>query len=267
MSSKKNKDIQKNISDIIHIYFNSDIYSLSKEKLKHIYNDPSININYKNITSKDYKDVKGFITYMNKNPNIKFILDKKPKSKSIEDIDEEVESDKSLIEYKDFKGKKYVSFQRKAFIDFINEDFYKIVKDETSKNDLKIYQNFVKYYLSLETPYRGLLVYHGLGTGKTATAITTAESLSENMNIFTLLPASLETNFINEVKRWRKDIFDLDNNNWIFISENEIKDDTEFRRMLYDKYNLSLDNFETIYRKTKRNTDDNIEIGFLESIR
>ena len=46
-------------------------------------------------------------------------------------------------------------------------------------NDMyKNYQKFVKGYLSLETPFRGLLVYHGLGTGKTATSIITTEGLS-----------------------------------------------------------------------------------------
>ena len=55
-------------------------------------------------------------------------------------------------------------------------------------------------------------MYHGLGTGKTATAVSTAEGLSENMDIFTLLPASLETNFISEVKRWGEDLFDLNEN-------------------------------------------------------
>ena len=48
-------------------------------------------------------------------------------------------------------------------------------------------KRFVKGYLGLNTPYRGLLVYHGLGTGKTATAVTTAEGLSVNMDITTLL--------------------------------------------------------------------------------
>ena len=32
-------------------------------------------------------------------------------------------------------------------------------------------------YLALDTPYRGLLVYHGLGTGKTCSAITVSEEM------------------------------------------------------------------------------------------
>ena len=61
-------------------------------------------------------------------------------------------------------------------------------------NDMyKNYQKSVKGYLSLETPFRGLLVYHGLGTGKTATSIITTEGLSQR-RINTFLPKSLKEN-------------------------------------------------------------------------
>jgi hypothetical protein len=194
MSSKVVKPIDKNLSDIIHVFFDSDLNDLTKEKLKRVYNDPKINVNFQNISEKEYSSLKGLISSMKKKPDIKRILQEKPKLPNITEVSTKTTSnDKNLvkIEYKDFKGEKYVSFQRKAFIDFVNNDFFVKIKKISEKNDFKIYQNFVKYYLSLETPYRGLLVYHGLGTGKTATAITTSESLSENMDIFNLLPSSL----------------------------------------------------------------------------
>ena len=92
-----------------------------------------------------------------------------------------------------------VSQHRKAFVKWVNESFYEDLKNLNSDSSLKIYQLLVQKYLSLEMPYRGLLVYHGLGTGKTATAITLAEGLSDKMRINTLLPASLEGNFIGEI--------------------------------------------------------------------
>ena len=269
------KKIDINLSNIIHEYFDSDISKLTKTNVLKIYNDPKININYENITQEQSKKLMKIGSAHRKYPEMKIILHKKKKSETIAEIidghvdgqkdghvDGTNDDQKDLIKYKDFKGDKYVSFQRKAFIDFINNDFYKKIIHETKKNDFKIYQNFVKTYLAYESPYRGLLVYHGLGTGKSATAITTAEGLSENMEITTLLPASLETNFIEEVKRWRKDIFDLDNNNWVFISELEIKNQTEFRKMIYEKYKISLDSLNTIYNSAKRKTKDNIKIGF-----
>ena len=36
---------------------------------------------------------------------------------------------------------------------------------------LQIYQVLTREYLSLEMPRRGVLVYRGLGTGKTASAV------------------------------------------------------------------------------------------------
>ena len=86
-------------------------------------------------------------------------------------------------------------------------DFYKKIQTLAEDSPLKIYQVLVQNYLGLNTPYRGLLVYHGLGTGKTATAVTTAEGLSVNMDITTLLPASLESNFIDEVKKYGNEIY------------------------------------------------------------
>ena len=89
---------------------------------------------------------------------------------------------------------------------WLNEDFYKMIqklekegiRNKKSKDErtLKVYQILVQKYLGIETPYRGLLVYHGLGTGKTATAISLAEGLSSSMKLNTLLNASLEVEFI-----------------------------------------------------------------------
>ena len=61
-----------------------------------------------------------------------------------------------------------------------------------------LYQNFLRDYLSIDSPYRGILLYHSLGSGKTCTAIHIAESLKTDMNIVVMLPASLKTNFIED---------------------------------------------------------------------
>ena len=47
--------------------------------------------------------------------------------------------------------------------------------------ELTPHQLFIKNFLSPETPYNSLLLYHGLGTGKTCTAIGVAESYREYM--------------------------------------------------------------------------------------
>ena len=47
-----------------------------------------------------------------------------------------------------------------------------------------------------DSPYKGILLYHGLGSGKTCTSITIAENLKKEKNIIIMLPASLKNNFI-----------------------------------------------------------------------
>ena len=43
--------------------------------------------------------------------------------------------------------------------------------------ELRPHQIFVKNFLSMNTPYNSLLLYHGLGTGKTCSAISIAEDM------------------------------------------------------------------------------------------
>ena len=101
----------------------------------------------------------------------------------------------------------------KEFPEWINATFLKYrltgknnasVSKKSVKNNGKkkfepfLYQNFLRDYLSIDSPYRGVLLYHGLGSGKTCTAIHIAESLKTDMNIVVMLPASLKTNFIED---------------------------------------------------------------------
>ena len=58
-------------------------------------------------------------------------------------------------------------------------------------------------FINTDTPYRGLLLYHGLGSGKTRTAISIAETGGFG-EIIVILPAALETNFKQELQAYRK---------------------------------------------------------------
>lgn len=63
------------------------------------------------------------------------------------------------------------------------------------------YQKFVRDYMRADSPYRGILVYHGLGSGKTCTAIAASEALyaSAKKKIIVMTPFSLKKNFLSEV--------------------------------------------------------------------
>ena len=155
-----------------------------------------------------------------------------------EDDEEDEEDPSAEIIQSEEMTEHTISQHRKAYVKWINESFYENLKDLKKDSSLKIYQILVQKYLSLDTPYRGLLVYHGLGTGKTATAISLAEGLSGQMKINTLLPASLESNFIGEIMGdpikgkmgWGEEI-NL-KGKWKFVKLSEINEDFK------DKYKL-----------------------------
>jgi len=162
------------------------------------------------------------------------------------------------------KESNYVIPHRKAFVNYINQGFYKQVLQGVENSDLNVYQNLVKEYLSIESPYRGLLVYHGLGTGKTATAVSMAESVSKDMRITTLLPASLENNFIGEVKKWGKDELDLKGSQWEFISLSDIEETAKIRKELLKDYNVTTDTIREIINHTIREVKKKISLKLIE---
>ena len=116
----------------------------------------------------------------------------------------------------------YVLPNRKAFSDSIARIFLKYrgkdvdpldaadseedlcqKQGDMSRNsrELFTYQKIVRDYLLMETPYRGLLLYHGLGSGKTCSSIAVAESLLHTKKVYILLPASLQDNYRGEIRK------------------------------------------------------------------
>ena len=177
------------------------------------------------------------------------------------------------------KEGKYLVSHRKAFVEFVNTDFYKEIfrqsKDpsynesklrygQDTPSSLNVYQILVREYLSIESPYRGLLVYHGLGTGKTATAVSMAEKASSDMKITTLLPASLETNFIGEVKQWGKNELDMEGQHWTFIPLKEIEKKDKIRKDLYKKYKVTDEVLKGIINHTIREVKQKIKLKLIE---
>lgn len=64
-----------------------------------------------------------------------------------------------------------------------------------------LYQHLMQHYLSYHSPYKSLLLYHGLGVGKTCSSITIAESMladhssRESPRIWVILPSTLQDSF------------------------------------------------------------------------
>lgn len=92
-------------------------------------------------------------------------------------------------------------------------------KPQTPKSGFSpmIHQKVVSDYLNLYTPYRGLLLFHGLGSGKTCSSIAIAEGMKSQKKIYVLTLASLKANFFNQLKECGDPIYKLDQF-WEFIS-------------------------------------------------
>ena len=134
----------------------------------------------------------------------------------------------------------YVLPNRKAFSDaitrmFIKSDYRSKDKDPLDEEDKNIdlclqrtgtgrelfpYQKIIRDYLKIETPYRGVLVYHGLGSGKTCSSIAVAESLLSTSKVYVMLPASLEPNFREELQKCGDPIYAVENH-WTTLTLNE----------------------------------------------
>ena len=117
----------------------------------------------------------------------------------------------------------------------IYKEFNKLFKDDKKglKQQLFLNSYVEKYYDEIDR----LLLYHGIGTGKTRTSIIIAEKIMKikpNMKPIIILPARLKTNYIDELHS--------------YLNDNQIKDIT-------NKY--SIFTYEYIINKFKKSNDIN----------
>ena len=113
---------------------------------------------------------------------------------------------------------------RIEFLDEINRKMLslKIEEDDSSctkKGDANftplVHQMIVTRYLNSFTPYRGLLLYHGLGSGKTCSSISIIEGMKNTHKVFVMTPASLQANYRTQMKYCGDQLFKT-NNYWSF---------------------------------------------------
>jgi hypothetical protein len=89
--------------------------------------------------------------------------------------------------------------------------------DDSESVALLTHQKIVRDYLNIYSPYRGLLLFHGLGSGKTCSSIAIAEGLKTFKRIIVMTPASLRMNYIEEMKSKCGDLMYKKNQYWEFI--------------------------------------------------
>ncbi len=125
----------------------------------------------------------------------------------------------------------YYLSNREKFVEFINKLFHKAYRAEimdetrvvscedrrsTEEFGLLTHQKIVKDYLNMYSPYRGLLLYHGLGSGKTCSSIAIAEGLKSDKPVYVMTPAFLRTNYMQELKKCGDDIYKK-TRHWRFV--------------------------------------------------
>ena len=262
--------IEDDVYEVLVKYFGGDIINVDKKVLSKLKKGKFKKEDIEPINPKVYKVLRNVLKLQENDPEryaeIDWIYPEKEEDEDDEEEDDEEEEvvedtvpkpleskEEEIIEKDPYQS---IIPQRKAFIDWVNDIFYKEVLDSYKDRpkeleEIKIYQYFVKKYLSIEAPLRGLLIYHGLGTGKTATSVVTAEGLSLKMPIYTFLPASLETEYMKEVKSWGDSLFKVENNNWIFYPIDEIKSNLTLRKRFKSEFGIDEENINTIFNRTK----------------
>ena len=163
---------------------------------------------------------------------------------SIKDMIDKVEKEELernpeiLIDYMNYPLIADKMFQHKIYlkeefnvnkVDKIDYNFEDKCKSE--QFNLSNYQRFIKTFLSPNTPYNGVLLFHGTGVGKTCSAIQIAEQFKDfyNHKIRIILSQSIESG-------WKRNIYDPN------------KDGNQCTRNTY-KHLLDSDIKESVFKK------------------
>ena len=190
---------------------------------------------------------------------------RKPKLRIVDDINLDLTTteikeklpelpEPKMLEKVTLKAPTYYMNNRKLYVQKISEMLksYKKVLDDDDKNiscdsrsagkefESLTHQKVMLDYLNLYSPYRGLLVYWGLGAGKTCGSIAIAEGMKTNKQIFVLTPAALKMNFFTELKKCGDPIY-KQNQKWEYI---KTEGNAQTRTMLIKALSLSNEYFD-----------------------
>ena len=179
----------------------------------------------------------------------------------IGDADIETRLSKKTDAFITIPASAYYMNNREIFINFMFSLFSKYKKkladeaaapatcpgggDSEGNNEFSLmtHQQIVRDYLNLYTPYRGLLLYHGLGSGKTCSSIAIAEGLKTSKPVIVMTPASLQVNYREELKKCGDELY-RKNQYWEFIPTKGLMDpskETELVDTLSNVLSISVD--------------------------
>jgi hypothetical protein len=87
--------------------------------------------------------------------------------------------------------------------------------DKSGQFQRMTHQEIIRRYINSYTPYRGLLLFHGLGSGKTCSSISLIEGLMNPKKVVIMTPASLQSNYRTQMKFCGEHLF-RKQNHWVF---------------------------------------------------
>ena len=151
--------------------------------------------------------------------------------------------DMDILEYPDIEDE---HFNRQIYF---KKEFNELKHiSEYTKNGFQLSsaQQFLKTYMSEDTPYNGILVNHGVGQGKTCTGITIAENYkykikSEKKKIYILTPSST----LNDT--WKNEIFNISKEESKTVEEKDVN--KQCTGTFYTDFYNSLGNMTTEGKK------------------
>lgn len=164
----------------------------------------------------------------------------KPKSKTLskKESEEDIEESSTKVDFskipKDFiipkseqvKPAYYQLPNRKAFVNWFDSTYgkYRVKKgtkfEKTARFSYFNHQKIIRDYINKDSPFRGLLLYHGLGVGKTCGSIAIAEGFKSDRKVIVMLNKSLRQNFRDNLRFCGFDYFRT-NQHWFFHKYNE----------------------------------------------
>jgi len=161
------------------------------------------------------------------------------------------------------------SSQRKKISNYEDLNKYRenICRKKPTSNP---HQSFLSNYITPKTPYKGVLIFHGVGTGKTLSAISIAENFKQEIRrfqtkIYVLVSGPLiRDNWKNDIiKFFAKEYFKeipYDKNN-----EESVKEAEKSVKLLINQYYRFM-SYKTFYRKVlgeriveKKTVDDKVQ--------
>jgi superfamily II DNA or RNA helicase len=197
------------------------------------------------------------------------------------EYEEEYEPEDSGDEEEDVIEPEYfITKERREFPEFVNIQYSKYLapikernkfdKDACKKRkrstDFNPFrqQKLIRDFLAKPTPYRGALIYHGLGSGKTCTSVTVAEGLKSEKKVIVMLPASLRGNFYKQLMVCGDRYFRT-GYKWLFyrasqLDINTIMEQTGFARTTIETLFEENDGFFVINEEKGQNVNEMDEL-------